>query len=127
MDNNLTVKKVEEQKKTFRIVPVLGILTGRVLEEDGYSSIHELMDHFFPGIMTMGSVIMQPIARRAITEQYPFLKDISIPGEDWEGWLKKELPRLPGWLDLTGPIEVDPKERIELAANFLSASAKVSR
>ena len=50
-----------ETTKAFDSLAVAGVYTGMVLEEGG--GIHEVMDHLYPGIMTLGTAVMQPAWR----------------------------------------------------------------
>lgn len=120
MNHNLTVRKFEVTTKSFPIFPVMGVVTGIVLEENGFLGIHELMDHFFPGIMTMGAAIMMPVAKEEILKQHPFLKDVAECTKDnYKKWVEEEMKKLPAFLDITGPIQVDPARRKKLSEDFL--------
>lgn len=120
MNHNLTVRKFEVTTKSFPIFPVMGVVTGIVLEENGFQGIHELMDHFFPGIMTMGAAIMMPVAKEEILKQHPFLKDIAECTKDnYKKWVEEEMKKLPAFLDITGPVQVDAARRKKLSEDFL--------
>lgn len=123
MNHNLTVRKFEVTTKSFPIFPVMGVVTGIVLEENGFQGIHELMDHFFPGIMTMGAAIMMPVAKEEILKQHPFLKDISECTKDnYKKWIEEEMKKLPAFLDITGPVHVDSARRKKLSEDFLKGA-----
>lgn len=56
----------------------------------------ELMDHLFPGIFSLGAVLMVPTARVELLRQHPQLKDAT------------EAAALPAMLDIEGPLKGYP-------------------
>jgi hypothetical protein len=62
--------------KPMPTLGVLGVYTGIVLKEHGASEIREVMDHFYPGIMTIGVAMMGQTARREILRQHPELAEL---------------------------------------------------
>jgi hypothetical protein len=62
--------------KTFSTAAVLGVYTGRILNSDGFAPIHEVMDFFFPGIMTLGCAHMLDVASAEVARQYPDVVDL---------------------------------------------------
>lgn len=120
MNHNLTVRKHEVTKKSFRITPIMGVVSGIVLEDGGWVDMQEVMNHFFPGIMTMGAVVMSPVAKEAILEQHPFLASVPLPTPaTYKQWVQEEMSKLPAYLDLEGPLKVDETRRKKLAEEFL--------
>lgn len=66
--------------KTFPTSAVLATFSGRVLVN--FSEIHHLLDHLYPGIMTIGCAMVLPAARTTIERQHPGIDQISPP-QDW--------------------------------------------
>lgn len=94
-------------KKTFPTLSVAEVYSGFVLQQP--SGIHELMDHLYPGIMTIGTAAMQPVASKYLLEQLPQLADIDPPvdGDDWKEYAKRVVKTLGDTLDVPGPHDVD--------------------
>jgi hypothetical protein len=106
-------------KKSFKTVDVLGLWTGVVLSDEGFGPIHEIMDHFYPGIMTIGCAVMANDASKEVEKQLPELKKQDPLGKQhWREWLKDTLPKLPKTLELDGPVTVDRKRISENFNNF---------
>jgi hypothetical protein len=57
--------------RQFGTVAVLGVVTGTVLEEGGFPNIHEVLDHLYPGIMTIDCGLMSKTASNEIVRQHP--------------------------------------------------------
>jgi hypothetical protein len=66
--------------KTFDTSAVLATYSGRVLKD--FSEIHHLLDHLYPGIMTLGCAMVLPEARATIERQHPGINEIDRPA-DW--------------------------------------------
>lgn len=114
--------------KSFKTVTVLGIYSGLVLEEGGFGGMHEVMDHFYPGIMTMGAAMMGERGAKEVVRQHPELVKVGLPKGSpyegkhsklgWKAWRDKALASLPPTLKLKGPLEVDHTEiRAEIQAS----------
>lgn len=57
--------------KPLPTLGVLGVYTGILLKKEGFGEIHEVMDHLYPGIMTMGLAYMAKTASKEILRQHP--------------------------------------------------------
>jgi len=44
--------------RTFKTIAVLEVYGGLVLEDGGFGDVQDVMDHFWPGIMTLGCAAM---------------------------------------------------------------------
>ena len=66
--------------KNFPTSAVLATYSGRVLKD--FSEIHHLLDHLYPGIMTLGCAMVLPEARATILRQHPGIDQIDAPA-DW--------------------------------------------
>lgn len=92
-------------KKEFDTLAVLGVYTGRVLEEGGMNGIHEVMDHFYPGIMTIGLAVMADRAKEEVLAQHPELAELpECTGESYKDFVIEALKKLPKTLPLEGPL-----------------------
>ena len=114
--------------KSFKTVAVLGIYSGLVLEKGGFGEMHEVMDHFYPGIMTLGAAMMGERGAEEVVRQHPELVKVGLPAGSpyvgkhsklgWKAWRDKALTKLPPKLVLEGPLEVD---HAEIRANLNKA------
>ena len=66
--------------KSFATSAILATYSGRVLVD--FSEIQNLLDHLYPGIMTLGCAMVLPEARATIKRQHPGIDQISPP-QDW--------------------------------------------
>lgn len=111
-------------KKAFSMAAVAGVATGVTLEQHGMAGIQEVMDHFFPGIMTIGCAAMMPVAQEEIARQHPKLWEYvarhgSIQGaENAARFLKAVTMELGETLELDGPLEVSEGEATQRFADF---------
>lgn len=71
-------------KKALPTLGVLGVYTGRVLSVGGFDQIHEVLDHFYPGIMTLGCAMALPTAQKEVLRQVPAVAEIPSPGNNAE-------------------------------------------
>lgn len=100
--------------KSFPTRAVAGVATGVALEDNAIIGISNVMDLFYPGIMTIGTAAMQPHARDEIYRQHPDLKDfvethgipVGLTPEACEEWASKCEQSLGLVLQLEGPLEV---------------------
>ncbi len=107
MNTNVTVKRQTAQAKSFRTDIVLSVTTGILMAEGGYDEVHGLMDFFFPGIMTIGSAAMQPVAKEAILKAHPELGKLPpLEDEKWKEWRDSVMKMLPRSIILYGPMDV---------------------
>lgn len=101
----------ESIRKSFKTTAVLGVYTGMLLEAGGFGGIHEVLNHFYPGIMTIGCAVMGPTAQKEVLRQHPELEVLGLPTDsDWEAWLARVLPELPSELELNGPLSISDQE-----------------
>jgi hypothetical protein len=94
--------------KKFSTLAVLGAYSGRVLEDHGFASIHEVMDHFYPGIMTIGVAAMGKLAAIEIKRQVPAVEDFR-DGEDWRAYAARGIETFGSTIELQGPLDPDPQ------------------
>lgn len=59
--------------KALPTLGVFGLWTGKVLSDFGV--IHEVFDHFYPGIGQIGCCMMAEQAKAEIEKQLPIVKD----------------------------------------------------
>ena len=105
-----------ETKKEFSTLAVAGVYTGRVLEHGGMNGIHEVMDHLYPGIMTIGIAAMADRASDVIGEQLPALAALGKPTDDgWQAYADSVVKHLGPTLWVSGP---DPVSKAEISAAF---------
>ncbi len=125
MNTNVTRKAVASTERIFGIDAVLSVVTGVLMAEKGFNAVHEIMDLFFPGVMTLGTAAMLPEAQDYIFKKYPFLKDLPPVGSDnWEGWLAERKKELPLQLTLAGPLDVPESVINKRFEEMLSRSGK---
>jgi hypothetical protein len=103
--------------KNFPTVSVLTVSTGVMLEKG--ADFQSVMDHFFPGIFTLGCVAMQPTAAKEIYRQLPEVKAFAdfwgeINADNCEAFLCATIERYGETLPLDGPLDVS-NEQIESA------------
>ena len=55
---------------------VVGVATGFTLKENAMIEIHEVMDHLYPGIMTIGIAMMAESAKEEVLAQIPELREL---------------------------------------------------
>lgn len=95
--------------KTFDTLDVLTVYTGRMLKQG--ADFHGVMDHLYPGIMTIGTAAMQPSASAVILSQHP---DICALGEctreNWRQWAEDARGIIGDTMDVEGPVDVTDKE-----------------
>lgn len=60
-------------KKKFKTLAVVGAHSGKLLEHGGFGDIHDVFDHLYPGIMTLGVAAMADSAARELLAQEPRL------------------------------------------------------
>lgn len=90
--------------KEFNTVAVLGVFTGRVLAEHGFSEIHEIMDHFYPGIMTLGCASMAKTASHEVARQHPEFNSLpECTKENWEEFTTNAVAKFGDKMNLNGP------------------------
>ena len=90
--------------KPMPTLGVLGVLTGIVLKDHGFSEIHEVMDHFYPGIMTIGVAMMGDTARREVLRQHPELAELPpCTKENFVQYAADALARFGETISLIGP------------------------
>lgn len=71
-------------RKAFNTLAVFGVVTGRLLDTrpGAFAEIHEVMDHFYPGIMTIGMAAMLHNGQKIVEQQVPRVKDFPFPETD---------------------------------------------
>ena len=98
-------------KRPFATLDVLGVYTGYVLREKGFAGVHEVMDHFFPGIMTIGVAAMFPRAAAEVKRQIPSVVEVpGDPKDDWKAYADAAVRVLGETLELEGPITLGDGE-----------------
>lgn len=92
--------------KQFSTLAVLGVATGIVLEDGGFSGIHEVMDHFYPGIMTLGCAAMSEQAAREVKRQIPHISALGpCTSENWKEYAGRAVDVLGERLSIDGPVK----------------------
>ena len=95
-------------KKAFKTEDVFTVVTGIMLSQP--SNYHQLMDHLYPGIMTIGTAAMQPHASAAIKSQHPrmaeFLRTACDP-KDYEEFNQLSRVCFGSEMEIDGPLEVE--------------------
>jgi len=78
-------------KKPFPTLGVVGAWSGRLLKDRGFGEIHEVFDHLYPGIMTLGLVAMSQHAAEYLHRTVPGLANFPmVTDENWQ-----EMAELP--------------------------------
>ena len=91
-------------KKPMPTLGVMGVYTGILLKQGGFGEIHEVMDHFYPGIMTIGVAMMADTAKREVLRQRP--ECLKLPDcEDigYERFAARALATFGESIELDGP------------------------
>jgi len=92
---------------TTKQMPTLGVLgtyTGFVLKRGGFSEIHEVLDHLYPGIMTLGCAHMAKTAAKEIARQHPELAELGeCIKSNWEDYAHRGLARFGEFISVDGP------------------------
>lgn len=87
-------------EKTFDTIAVLSITTGILTRK--MEDIYDVMDFFYPGIMTLGLAAMSGEAKKIILAQHPELAAVKIrSGEHFKDDLAEALRKLPYRITLT--------------------------
>jgi hypothetical protein len=104
--------------RAFKAITVLEVYSGFVLEDGGgFGNVHDVMDHFWPGIMTLGCAAMSETAKKEVLRQHPELEKLGLPTEkNWKAWRGRSLAKLPPTLELEGPLVLDEAEMLPLIA-----------
>ncbi len=90
----------KQRTKTFPTLSVAEVYTGFCLQKP--SGFHEGMDHLYPGIMTLGTAMMQPAAAKYLGEQLPELAALGKPvGGTWEEYVADVAQTLGATIDVT--------------------------
>ena len=89
-------------KKQLPTLGVLGLYTGICLKS--FSEIHKTLDHFYPGIMTLGVAAMGETARREILRQHPELAELpKCTSANYKQYAADALTRFGEAIPLVGP------------------------
>lgn len=89
-------------KQEFPTDAVCGIFTGICL--GGFADIHEVMDHLYPGVMTIGCAFLQTAASAEILRQHPTLTELGACEEtNWEAWRDKAAAKFGPRMEVEGP------------------------
>ncbi|HEU4368307.1 MAG TPA: hypothetical protein VFV05_08800 [Methylomirabilota bacterium] len=112
--------------RSFPTLAVVGTYTGRLLVPGGFGDIHDVMNHLYPGIMTMGLAAMAEHAARHLGEHVPGLRDLPAYDEDAGPGAYADLAveRLGPTLLVPGPANTS---NAEIEAAFDSMAAHVMR
>ncbi len=107
-------------KKTFSTEAVFTVVTGIVLCDYGLAA--EVMDHLYPGIMTIGQAAMQGHASEAIQLQHPkmreFLRTATPAKEDWQAFNTEAKLHFGSELEIEGPLNPSNETISEAFAAF---------
>lgn len=104
--------------KDLPTLGVVGVFTGRLLkQEDGMAEIHQVMDHLYPGIMTLGIAAMQPAAAKYLGDHVPKLRELpACTRGNHADVARVALERFGETIRVEGPIKDINPLSIELAA-----------
>lgn len=99
-------------RKKLQTLGVVGAYSGRLLKERGFGEIHEVFDHLYPGIMTVGVAAMSDDTKKYLGQDVPALLEIpSITKENFEEVAAWCLDRFGPEIDVEGPIkDINPSE-----------------
>ncbi len=90
--------------KPLPTLGVLGVYTGLVLKQGGFSEIHDVMDHLYPGIMTLGCAHMAGTARKEVLRQHPEFAELpECDSGNWEQFASDALAKFGPTIDVVGP------------------------
>lgn len=114
-------------KKSFPTLAVLGVYTGYCLGD--FSDIAEVMDHLYPGVMTMGQAAMQPRAAQVIERQHGQLAELpNIAAMGWRAFVASDAVKALGpTLDVIGPDDVSDLEVSAAFANLKAGDDRASK
>jgi hypothetical protein len=92
--------------RTFPLDVVLTVTTGFLVCRS-FGDAHELFDHLYPGIMTLGIATMGDEAAAEVIRQHPDLADCVITAADFGGEkgdaaLAAIAPKLAAWREVYG-------------------------
>jgi hypothetical protein len=91
-------------EKQMPTLGVLGVYTGIVLKQGGFGEIHEVMDHLYPGIMTLSAARMAKTASKEVGRQHPELADLGECGShNYEQYSASALKRFGESIPIEGP------------------------
>lgn len=83
---------------------VLGIATGKVLEDGGFAKIHEALDHLYPGIMTIGCAAVAQTAAKEVMRQHPEISDLGeCTSDNYVDYARRALDKFGPSIILDGP------------------------
>lgn len=92
-------------KKLFGTLAVVGAWSGVVLEEGGMTGIHEVFDHLYPGIMTIGLMHMAKNGSKELLKQLPALAELpQINPNNYEEVGRLSLKKFGPTLEVDGPV-----------------------
>lgn len=95
-------------KKPFSTLAVVGAWSGVLLEEKGFGRIHEVFDHLYPGIMTLGLVAMADSTTSYLAKTIPGLLDLpSINRENYQSISGLAFAKFAPTIMVEGPIDAD--------------------
>lgn len=99
--------------KAFPTTDVLTVSTGVMLRKG--ADFQAVMDHFFPGIFTLGCAAMQPKASREIYRQLPGLLDFAnkwgkVNADNCETFERAAIFTFGETVELDGPMNVNVQE-----------------
>lgn len=90
--------------KQLPTLGVLGVYTGIVLKKRGFEEIHEVFDHLYPGIMTLGVAHMAGTARKEVLRQHPEFAELpKCDGSNYEQFAADALAKFGETIPIDGP------------------------
>lgn len=98
------------ETKPFPTADVMTVATGIKLADD--ADFHSVMDHLFPGIMTIVCAAMQPRAAQELKRQHPKISEIMRieSPKNYGAFLSLATVCFGDTLAVSGPIEVSDDE-----------------
>jgi len=85
------------REKTFSIAALLSVTTGTLLTPS-FGDVHEVFDHLYPGIMTLGVALMADKAAARVLEQHPELAGVEPP-DFGDCYGEEYMEALRPWMD----------------------------
>ncbi len=110
--------------KTFPTLAVVGVYTGTLLQNGGFGALHDVMDHLFPGVMTIGVAAMQPTAAKYLAAHVSGLADLPPVGDDWRAFADEAVARFGDTITVVGPLNVSEED---IAAAFAAFGRDATR
>lgn len=96
--------------KAFPTIAVAGAYTGCLLEKGKFGDIHEVFDHFYPGIMTLGLASMSKTVSAHLAKVIPRMTELpDVTPENYQDVARLAVEMFGPTIELDGPLaDVNP-------------------